>query len=1275
MGALWGRLRGSGLPTLVAALLLVVLPGSSADAQITAPGDLWRWSRFTTRDGLPADMVLDVVDAHNGPMWVLTRGSVAYFDGFQWRPVPLPPPFENRATGIAALTGGGMAVLAGGPLLVGDQRGFRLADGPAGGTRRLWESMASMRGSPLLLLGGDGVLSEWDGKTFRTHQAAASLGRVLDLRQAGRERAWISTERGLYCWDGTAWRSRMPRVTEPYVLSSVIELPDDRALAYITFPPSARGLWRWDASNSKVLRATRQPILSQAVSLAVTSTGDVLAAHQSGELTVLHNQQWSPLTTRFAEITDAHRIGTRANGDVWVATDHGLFFYNQSVVRWRFLSFPSADGRNGINDIYRGRDGLWLATANGLVRAPRDTDPVEHIDRIGGEVLSAVTGVIRDTQDRLWISSGASFTGVRWLDKTGWHHLTGDALLDRSYIHRVATDSHGGVWFLGIRVAARPGQPLQSSGPGAFRLGPDGRISRWGVAEGLKSGRVYAFAEGRDGAFWFGTEGGLSRFLRGQWRHWTGADGLQRLRIFSVAVDQAGAVWIGHQTGGGLGRLQGDDLRYFTTRDGLASDDVWAVRSDAKGRLWISCLGGLSLFESGNWTTFDTGAGLRSTRVWPVELGADHVYVGTNGGGLAVLNLAQPSPPPIVITDPPVTEANEVQVSWRAFAWWGELASPDVPTRVQVDDSPWTPWSTERTRVFGSLASGNHAVRLQAKGLLGHPGPIATIAVPIDRPFYLHPAFYVPMATFGAISIGLAASIWIRRRRHRRELEEREQRFSGIFHSSPLACGISSADGGAFVDVNEAFVRSFGYARGEVIGRSAIGLGMWIRPEDRATMVSALNRPDAQHWMETTLRRKSGEVADVVIYAARIEIGGRPALVTQTLDVTAQRRLEAQLRQAHKMESVGRLAGGIAHDFNNLLTVIMGNASLLDDVLERDDGRHGEVEQIRIAAERAEKLTRQLLAFARKQIVEPRTVTLNDLVLKTDRMLRRLIGEHVELVTIMAPDASAVFVDPAQIEQVLVNMAINARDAMPDGGTLTIRTANAEIEESDPTRDPDTSPGAYVRLSVVDTGTGMDAQTAAHVFDPFFTTKEAGKGTGLGLATCYGIVKQARGQITIDTAPGRGTTFHIDLPVAPNQDQPVDTPDAKAELPTGREIVLLVEDEVQVRKLAATVLRQRGYEVFEAASGPDALQFAAEHQGPIDLLVTDVVMPQMRGTEMANRLRSSRPDLKVLFMSGYTDDQAFHQEAGNGPFAFLAKPFTPAALASKVREHLDNPAR
>ncbi|MEI6668693.1 MAG: response regulator [Acidobacteriota bacterium] len=1254
--------------------VFTVLAATTVLAQSVAPADNWRWSRFTTRDGLPSDEVVDVVDAYDGTLWVLARGGVAYFDGFRWQAVPLPATVAGQAGTIAAISGGGIAVLSGAQLVIGDRYGFVLANANSGKAATPWRTMAVARGSRVLLLGDEGVLFEWDGHAIHPHEASSALGRVHKLYRAGHTGVWISTDRGLYSYDSGSWRRRMAPAAEYYDVSSAVELPNGRAWAYISYPPAVRGLWRWEGNAATLMEGTRQSTLSQAVSLAIGRGGEVLAAHQTGQLTVFRDRTWSPLTTHDVEINDAHRIGLRANGDLWVASDHGLFVHSPSAARWSFLTFPSADGRNGINDIYRGVDELWLATANGLVRVQRGTDQVEHIEKADGEFLGGVTGVVRDARDRLWISSGGSFTGVRWRDRAGWHRLTGDAQLERSYVHRVVVDTRGGVWFLGIGIAVPPGEREAAGGPGAFRLSPDGRIERWGTAEGLKSGRVYAVAEGPDGALWFGTGGGLSRWLKGQWRHWNEADGLAIARVYTVAVGPGGSVWFGHQTGGGLGRLVADKPQYFTAADGLASNLVNEVRVDAKGRVWASGLGGLSLFEDGNWTIFDMRSGLRSSRVWPVLAVTDQVYVGTTGGGLAILNLLAPSAPPIVVAESPIISADAVRIMWQAFAWWGEMASADVPTRVRFDDGAWTSWSTERTQRFGSVAPGDHTLRIQAKGLLGHPGPVTTVAVAIARPFYLRPVYFVPIGALLVTSIGLLVHAGVRDRRHRRELKERERRFSQVFDNSPLACVIATIDERRILEVNEAFCRISGYRSEEVVGRTPVELGMWPRPEDRSVALPVLNGLDVHQSVETTMRRKSGEVAHVMMHAARIEIGGKTAIVSQTTDITTQRRLEGQLRQAHKMESIGRLAGGIAHDFNNFLTVIIGNASLLDDHVKHDELLHDHVHQIRFAAERAEKLTRQLLAFSRKQVVEPRSVNLNDVVLKTDRMLRRLIGDHVELVAILAPDVSAVLVDPSQIEQVLVNMAVNGRDAMPHGGTLTIRTAEVELTADDPVREPDTPPGAYVRLSIADTGTGIDEDTAAHMFDPFFTTKDAGKGTGLGLATCYGIVKQALGQITIVSEIGIGTVFNIDLPVSDVGHVPSVTSDPPAEVPTGREFVLLVEDEVQVRKLAASALRQRGFEVHEAASGEDALQFESTRQGPIDILVTDVVMPQMRGTELAARLRERRPALKVLFMSGYADDDMFHQDMGRGPFAFLAKPFTLAALAAKVRERLDAPA-
>jgi PAS domain S-box-containing protein len=393
-------------------------------------------------------------------------------------------------------------------------------------------------------------------------------------------------------------------------------------------------------------------------------------------------------------------------------------------------------------------------------------------------------------------------------------------------------------------------------------------------------------------------------------------------------------------------------------------------------------------------------------------------------------------------------------------------------------------------------------------------------------------------------------------------------------------------------------------------------------------------------------------------------------LVGVNRDITARKRLEAQFLHAQKMEGIGRLAGGVAHDFNNLLTAITGYAELACDVLAPADPLHSDLQAILEAANRATGLTRQLLAFARKQVLEPQILNLNDLVLNIDKLLRRLIGEDIELVTRTAPDLWSVKADINQIEQVLLNLAINARDAMPGGGKLTIETANVVLDAAYARQHMGVTPGPFVMLAVSDTGVGMPPEVQAQVFEPFFTTKEAGKGTGLGLATCYGIVKQHGGYIWVYSEVDHGTTFKVYLPPTVE----VDHTQLRDETPTallgGNETMLLVEDESAVRQLAARVLRQLGYSVLEATDGKDGLRVAGEHPGPIDLLLTDIVMPQLGGVGLLERLRVVHPHIKVLFMSGYTAHTIVHHSILEAGVAFLQKPFTPEVLARKVREVL-----
>ncbi len=395
------------------------------------------------------------------------------------------------------------------------------------------------------------------------------------------------------------------------------------------------------------------------------------------------------------------------------------------------------------------------------------------------------------------------------------------------------------------------------------------------------------------------------------------------------------------------------------------------------------------------------------------------------------------------------------------------------------------------------------------------------------------------------------------------------------------------------------------------------------------------------------------------------------AAIEQTRAVESLRQREAQLRQAQKMEAMGRLAGGIAHDFNNLLTVIRGYSELILNRLAPTDPIRNDMEEIKTAGNRAAGLTSQLLAFSRNQVREPRVLDLNTLVANVEKMLRRLIGENVHLVTVLEPVPGPIKADQGQLEQVLMNLAVNARDAMPQGGTLVIETATVELDGSDVGRFADVLPGPYVMLAVSDTGCGMDENTQAHMFEPFFTTKEPGKGTGLGLSIVYGIVKQSGGHMAVSSEPGQGTMFKVYFPRVDRQVKEVPPYSTTRPSPRGSETVLVVEDEEQVRALECGILQASGYRVLAAGDGREALRMCHEYPGPIHLLMTDIVMPHMSGQDLAHQVAPLRPAMKVLYVSGYADDTVVRSSTTQAHHAFIQKPFDADTLLHNVRHMLD----
>jgi signal transduction histidine kinase len=476
---------------------------------------------------------------------------------------------------------------------------------------------------------------------------------------------------------------------------------------------------------------------------------------------------------------------------------------------------------------------------------------------------------------------------------------------------------------------------------------------------------------------------------------------------------------------------------------------------------------------------------------------------------------------------------------------------------------------------------------------------------------------------------------------------------------------------GRVLDVNEqARALLGGAAKETLVGPLSGLLGRGLGPAWRAIVRAILDGDEALE-VESTLAPATGEARDVLV-SVRIPPQESPAhlrhVVLSMLDTTERKALETQVRAVQRVESIGRLAGGVAHDFNNILAVVMSHADFLLATLEPGSPALEDVQVIRTAADRAAQLTCQLLAFSRRQVLKLQIVKLNTSITGIDRMLRRVIGDNIEIRSELAPDVWPVEADAAQIDQILMNLAVNARDAMPDGGTLTFRTRNVVLDDQDGRREGfRIVPGEYVMLSVGDTGIGMDADTRLRIFEPFFTTKQGGKGSGLGLSTVYGIVKQSQGYIWVRSEPGRGATFEIYLPRTSSSESPAPAPRPAARL-GGHETILLVEDDPGVRAAARRILARQGYGVIEAASGEEALSHAQSRTQPIHLLLADLLMPGLTGAETARRLLASRPQTRVLFMSGYSDEAVSAQ--GVDPAALVAKPFTAEVLLVAVREAL-----
>jgi two-component system, cell cycle sensor histidine kinase and response regulator CckA len=558
----------------------------------------------------------------------------------------------------------------------------------------------------------------------------------------------------------------------------------------------------------------------------------------------------------------------------------------------------------------------------------------------------------------------------------------------------------------------------------------------------------------------------------------------------------------------------------------------------------------------------------------------------------------------------------------------------------------------------------------QSPSWLGVPlkTPTATIGVLVVQHYQNEDAYDIRDLEFLS-SVGGHIALAIERRRAEDALRKNEEMFRLLFTYNPLPTWVMDRESLKFLEVNEAAVRQYGYSEKEFKRMTVLD----FRPEEeRAKYLDQLKLIPHEglyhgNWKH---RKKDGKVIQVETISHELEYAGRRVRLVVAQDISERHLLEQQLRQSQKMEAVGRLAGGVAHDFNNLLMVIKGHTELLVNTLPSGEKYSRKIEQIDRAADRASALTRQLLAFSRLQVLQPQVINLNAVVEEMGKLLPRLIGEDIELVIRGSEDLGAMRADASQMEQVIMNLAVNARDAMPSGGRLLIETSNAELDSNYNAVHPIVRQGRYILLAVSDTGTGMSAETQARIFEPFFTTKPQGKGTGLGLSTVYGVVKQSGGFIWVYSEMGRGTSFKIYLP---RVDQAVERTGAVrvvSEAPRGTETILLAEDEQDVREVAREFLESGGYTVIEARDGTEALRKVEKYDGAIHLLVTDMVMPGMTGQELSVRLLERRPEIHILYMSGYSERAAADSTRGGSAIRLLTKPFSRWALLRAVHDIL-----